>query len=77
MRIREATLSDGDAIRRTHLSAFDADEREIVAKLAVDLLSEGTTPPTIALVAEIGGDAIGHVAFSGSTAVRWAYGRQA
>jgi putative acetyltransferase len=64
MRIREATMSDGDAIRSTYSSAFDADEREIVAKLAVDLLSERTMPPTIALVAEIGGDAIGHVAFS-------------
>ena len=67
MRIREANVSDGDAIRSIHLSAFDAVEREIVAKLAVDLLSERTMPPTIALVAETGGDAIGHVAFSPAT----------
>lgn len=64
MRIREATFSDEDAIRGIHLSAFGVDEREIVAKLAVDLLSEGTRPPTIALVAEVGGSAVGHVAFS-------------
>lgn len=64
MRVREATISDGDVIREIHLSAFDADEREIVAKLAVNLLSEDTTPPTIALVAETGGDVVGHVAFS-------------
>ncbi|MDZ4168257.1 MAG: N-acetyltransferase [Coriobacteriia bacterium] len=64
MRIREATISDGDVIREIHLSAFGADEREIVAKLAVDLLSEDTSPPTIALVAEVDDDVIGHIGLS-------------
>jgi putative acetyltransferase len=68
MRIRQATISDRDAIRAIHLSAFDADEGDIIAQLAVDLLSEDTTPPTFSLVAETGGDAIGHVAFSPVTA---------
>ena len=64
MRIREATISDGDVIREIHLSAFGADEREIVARLAVNLLSEDTAPLTIALVAEVDDDVIGHVGLS-------------
>ena len=64
MRIREATISDRDVIREIRLSAFDADERGTVAKLAVDLLSEDTSPPTIALVAEVDRDVIGHVGLS-------------
>ena len=67
MRIREANISDERAIRAIHLSAFDAVEREIVGKLSVDLLSERTMSPTFALVAETGGDVIGHVAFSPAT----------
>ena len=39
-------------------------EREIVATLAVNLLSEDTTPPTLSYVAETEGAVVGHVAFS-------------
>lgn len=39
-------------------------EREIVSKLAIDLLSEKTTPQTISLVAEADGTIVGHIAFS-------------
>ena len=64
MHIRTATSLDRDAVHSVHWSAFAEDEREIVSKLAVNLLSEETTPQTISLVAEAEGDVVGHVAFS-------------
>lgn len=64
MHIRVATNFDRDDIHSVHWSAFAEGEREIVSKLAVNLLSEETTPQTISLVAEIEGIVVGHVAFS-------------
>lgn len=64
MHIRDATSLDGDAIHSIYWSAFAEGERELVAKLAVNLLSEETTPHTISLVAESDGAVVGHVAFS-------------
>ena len=64
MHIRRATSLDRDDIRDVHLAAFAESEREIVAKLAIDLLSEETIPPTISLVAETEGAVAGHIAFS-------------
>lgn len=46
------------------MSAFPEGEREIVAELAINLLSEETTPQTISLVAETEGAVVGHVSFS-------------
>ncbi|RKZ48360.1 MAG: N-acetyltransferase, partial [Gammaproteobacteria bacterium] len=43
MHIREATSLDRDDIHSVHWSAFAEDEREIVSKLAVNLLSEEAT----------------------------------
>ncbi len=64
MRIRIATNLDRDNTCEVYLRAFPEGERELVAKLAIDLLSEETTPRTISLVAENGGIIVGHVAFS-------------
>lgn len=64
MQIRIATRQDADAVRSVHLSAFPEGENKIISKLAVDLLSEETTPPTVSLVADVDGVAVGHVAFS-------------
>jgi putative acetyltransferase len=64
MHIRTAISSDLDGIREVHLRAFPEDEREIVSKLAIDLLAENTMPHTISLVAETGNTVVGHVAFS-------------
>lgn len=64
MRIRIATRQDADAVRSVHLAAFPEGEGEIISKLAVDLLSEETTPLTVSLVADADGVAVGHVAFS-------------
>ncbi|MGD1898769.1 MAG: GNAT family N-acetyltransferase [Phormidesmis sp.] len=64
MNVRTATHLDRDAIHHIHWSAFAAEERDLVAKLAVDLLSEKTSPSVISLVAESEGLIVGHVAFS-------------
>ena len=64
MNIRIAANQDRDDVQRVHLCAFPEGEREIVSKLAIDLLSEKTTPQTISLVAEIDGSIVGHIAFS-------------
>jgi len=64
MHIRVATSLDRDDIHSVHWSAFAEGEREIVSKIAVNLLTEETTPQTISLVAETEGIVVGHVAFS-------------
>ena len=64
MHIRMAISLDQDNIHSVHWSAFAEGEREIISKLAVNLLSEETTPQTISLVAETEGAVVGHVAFS-------------
>jgi len=64
MRIRTATSLDRDEIRNVHLCAFSEEEREIVADLAINLLSETTIPQTHSLVAESDNTIVGHVAFS-------------
>lgn len=64
MQIRIATPQDKEAVGGIYWSAFAVEEREAVARLAMDLLGEATTPPTIALLAEVDGVAAGHVAYS-------------
>jgi len=64
MQIRTVTRQDADEVRGVYLSAFAEGESEIISKLAIDLLSEETTPPTVSLVAEVDGVVVGHVAFS-------------
>lgn len=64
MNIRIAAKQDRDDIQQVHLCAFPEGEREVVAKFAIDLLIEKTTPQTISLVAEIDGLIVGHIAFS-------------
>ncbi|MCG8585017.1 MAG: N-acetyltransferase [Pirellulales bacterium] len=64
MHIREAQESDREAIRRVHWAAFDEDEREIVANVAVEMLAEETKPSVLSLVAESDGTVVGHIAFS-------------
>lgn len=68
VRIRVATGHDREDIRRVHLRAFPEGENRLVATLAADLLIEKTEPETIALVAEMGADVVGHIAFSPVTA---------
>jgi putative acetyltransferase len=64
MNIRLATNQDRDDIGRIYSSAFPKGEGDTVAKLAIDLLSENTTPQTVSLVAETDDSLVGHVAFS-------------
>jgi putative acetyltransferase len=62
--MREASISDRDAVHSVHVSAFPENESEAVAKLAVDLLAEASIPRTFTLVAEVDGAVVGHVGFS-------------
>ncbi len=64
MRIREAKGTDRESIHSVHSSAFPEAEREIVSKLAVDLLSEDSNLKIVSLVAETEGIVVGHAAFS-------------
>lgn len=64
MIIRGATDRDRDDIRRVHACAFPDGESGSVAKLALDVLSERASPPTISLVAETDAAVVGHIAFS-------------
>ncbi len=64
MIIRIASNQDRDHIKEIHLCAFPEEEGEIISKLAIDLLSEKTTPQTISLVAEVEGSIVGHIVFS-------------
>lgn len=66
--IRLATSLDRDDIRDVYMRAFHEDENRLVARLAVNLLSEETRPETICLVAEVSGGIAGHIAFSPVTA---------
>ena len=62
--IRVATSLDRDDVREIHLCAFPEDQQQIVSSLAVNLLSEETSPKMISLVAEADGTVVGHIAFS-------------
>jgi putative acetyltransferase len=64
MKIRIAREQDFESIKKVYYSAFPKDECEIVAQLAIDLLSEDTTPQTISLIGEIDDSIVGHIAFS-------------
>jgi putative acetyltransferase len=65
MHIRVAASQDVDGVREVHQSAFDKAERGPVSELAVRLLAEVTSPPTLSLVAECdAGTVVGHIAFS-------------
>jgi len=67
-RIRRATKQDREDICEVYRRAFPASERQMVSTLAIDLLSEATSPETISLLAETDGQVIGHIAFSPVTA---------
>lgn len=64
MHIRIATSLDRDDILNIYLNTFPVSEKDIVAKLAIDLLVERTTPQSISLLAESDNAVVGHVAFS-------------
>ncbi len=63
-RIRAAKIRDSHDIRGIYLSAFPDEGGPAVAALAVDLLEAQSEPDTFALVAEIDGEIVGHIAFS-------------
>ncbi|CAG34972.1 GNAT family N-acetyltransferase [Desulfotalea psychrophila] len=62
MIIRESKSRELEAIYALHMAAFDADERELVAKLAIDLIK--AAHPLLSLVAVSDDLVIGHILFS-------------
>lgn len=64
MQIREATRADLEHIHCVHWAAFPEGEREVVARLAGEMLLEESSPRILSLVAESDGEVVGHVAFS-------------
>ena len=63
-RIRLATNLDRENIREVHLHAFSEGEKQVVSTIAINLMSEETSPETFALVAETDDTMVGHIAFS-------------
>jgi len=64
MKLRRANASDASRIRSVHLRAFGDEEKQLVANLACELLSEASSPESVHLVAEEADRLLGHVAFS-------------
>lgn len=64
MEIRRALESDRSEIERVYLAAFKAEERTLVAQVAVGLLCLDDSLGGFSLVACDGGNVLGHVAFS-------------
>ena len=62
--IRPATIIDLASIREVHLRAFPETEHQQVSALAADLLEDAAQSGAVALVAEVAGDVVGHIAFS-------------
>jgi putative acetyltransferase len=62
--IRAAESRDRESIRDLHMQAFPQSENKIVARLALELMREESVPDTLSLVAEGGGEVLGHIAFS-------------
>ena len=62
--VRPATIHDCDAIKDIQLQAFPDEEGRLIARLASDLLNEESDPATITLVADLGDEIVGHIAFS-------------
>lgn len=63
MKIRRASASDLESIRRVHVDAF-GDEGVAVSELAVSLIADETAQPSLVLVAEADGEVVGSVIFS-------------
>jgi len=64
IRIRVATNENRDDVRDIYLQAFPEEQSHLVAELADSLLDEESDPATVTLVAEMGGEIVGHVDFS-------------
>ena len=64
IKIEIAGEQDSEVIREIYQSALPEEESAMVAKLAVDLLTEKTVPEILSLVAREIETTLGHVAFS-------------
>lgn len=64
MKIRQATRVDAGGIKNVYLEAFEQSEAKLLAKLAVNLLSDKSRHEIISLVAIENDEIVGHIAFS-------------
>jgi putative acetyltransferase len=64
--VRAESTSDRPAVRAVHLAAFGADHRPVVGDLVDDLRDAVSRGEGLSLVAEEGGQIVGHVLFSPS-----------
>ncbi len=64
MHIRESTDADKGAIHALHLDAFDEEEAEAVAGLAIALIENEAAQPQLSLVAEDDTGVVGHILFT-------------
>ena len=62
--IRTSLEKDREAIMALHLAAFGEAEGEEVSALADALQEDPSAAPRLSLVAEQGGDVVGHVLFT-------------
>ena len=64
MTVANATIADLESIRQLYLAAFSDEENELVARCAVELFQDVSSPPTLHLKTEEHKRLIGHIAFS-------------
>lgn len=62
LEIRKSSAEDIETIKALHLAAFGEEEREVVAKLAVDLIS--SDPLALSLVACLKDEVVGHIVYT-------------
>ena len=65
--IRVSEDQDRDRILAIHRSAFGDDEGPVIANLVEEMLADPTGKPIFSLIAERGGDLVGHVLFTSAT----------
>ncbi len=67
VRIRVSEDGDRERILAVHRNAFGDDEGPVIANLVDEMLADPTGMPIFSLVAELGGDLVGHVLFTSVT----------
>ena len=67
VRIRVSEDGDRERILAVHRNAFGDEEGPVIANLVEEMLADPTGKPIFSLVAELGGDLVGHVLFTSVT----------
>ncbi|QEG39400.1 hypothetical protein UC8_13890 [Roseimaritima ulvae] len=67
VRIRVSEDGDRERILAVHRNAFGDEEGPVIANLVEEMLADPTGKPIFSLIAERGGDLVGHVLFTSAT----------